>query len=417
MNLLAFPGARESWRILATRGIRSVAQGTLMVDFTLFLKAKGWSALSIGELFTGMIFVQILFILAAGPMTDRMPKKPVMYGIALTQGILALVPLATDRDWVLVACSLICGFGVSGISASGPFSPIEMAWLARIVPVFHRGQIYSLNNISGLLGLSAGSALGMLPVAFGRDLSDPSIYRPAFLLFAVGHLLSFAMLRGFEEPPTRSEEAGPPPDTSLSREENRRLLQLIGTNALNGIGVGIFFPLLAWWFSVRFGKGPESLGIFFSLNYLLVAIGTLFTARLAYRIGVVRSVIVTRGISFLFLFVLPFVPSFPAACALYVVRAIFNQGSVGVRQSLSLNLVSERRHGLAGSVHIVSNQLPVAFGPAIAGYLYHKGHLALPFVIGGLFQSAYLFFYWKFFLEHDPNRLPAGEKTETPSAT
>ncbi len=404
MTVLAFPGARDSWRILATRGIRSVAQGTLMVDFTLYLKAEGWSALSIGELFTGAILAQILFILAVGPLTDRIPKKPVMYGIALTQGSLALLPLVSDRNWVLVVCAVICGFGVSGISASGPFSPIELAWIARIVPVLHRGQIYSLNNISGLLGLSAGSALGMLPILLGKDLSDPSVYRPAFLLFAVGHLLSFFFLRKFEEPPLLPDAPEEPGDAAVSREENRRLLRLVGTNALNGIGVGIFFPLLAWWFSVRFGKGPRSLGIFFSLNYLLVAVGTLFTARLAYRIGVVRSVIVTRGISFLFLFVLPFVPSFPVACVLYVVRSIFNQGSVGVRQSLSLNLVNEKRHGLAGSVHIVSNQLPVALGPAIGGYLYHKGHLALPFVLGGFFQAAYLYFYWKFFLEHDPNR-------------
>lgn len=50
---------------------------------------------------------------------------------------------------------------------------------------------------------------------------------------------------------TRSRPAG------HRREEGWRLFRLMNANALNGLGMGMVGPFIAYWFNIRFGVGPD----------------------------------------------------------------------------------------------------------------------------------------------------------------
>lgn len=392
--------------LIAARCLRSVAQGILLVDFTLYLRALGWTAVQLGALFTAGIFSQIVLILLTGPLVDRLGPRPVLLTIGLLQGIISLGPWFSGSTAVLWVCALLCGFGIGAGAASGPFSPVELAWLGRMVRPEKRGELYSFSNSAGFAGIGIGALLGMFPNVLAGPVTGPSLYRPAFPVFSLVLFLSCVLVSRSPAPPLLEEEESA--GICRSREEENRLLKkLVLANALNGLGIGLFFPLLAWWFSVRFGRGPQSLGALFAVNYLLIAVSSFLIARLSFVLGVVRSVLLTRGVGLLMLMLLPFSPNFIVAFFLYVLRSVFNQGSVGSRQSLSLNLVGQKRHGLAGTIHIVSTQLPMAVGPYLSGALFHSGHIRWPFILGAFLQGSYLFLYWTFFLRHDPNLRPS----------
>src|SRR5262249_4422552 len=90
--------------------------------------------------------------------------------------------------------------------------------------------------------------------------------------------------------------AGPSPASPrswLGLHRSRGLVvQLAGLQAMDAFGGG-FVPqsLLVYWFSLRFGAGPDTLGRLFFGTQILSALSFLGAARLAERIGLLRTMV------------------------------------------------------------------------------------------------------------------------------
>jgi predicted MFS family arabinose efflux permease len=82
-------------------------------------------------------------------------------------------------------------------------------------------------------------------------------------------------------------------------------------------------------------------------------------------------------------------------------RSLFDRGTNGVRQALSVGLVRPERQGFAASLNSVSVSLPRTVGPVFAGMLFDAGWLAGPFLIAAGFQAAYVWLYALSFSKHD----------------
>jgi len=212
-------------------------------------------------------------------------------------------------------------------------------------------------------------------------------------------LLSLAADRPTEAPPTRT-----PAGEAQQRDENSLLFKLFGINALNGVAIGLVGPLMAYWFAVRYGKGPADIGWVMALAYVVTAASSLFAGRLVDRVGVVRSVVWMRGLGLVILLALPLMPTFWLASVLHVARSALNRGTAGARQALTVSLVRPHRRGTAASTSSVAIQLPRAAGPLFAGLLFGSGYLAAPFYIAAGFFGAYIVFFARTFARHDPSR-------------
>ena len=60
---------------MATRFIRSIGQGAMVVDFSLYLKALGWSAVEISLILSLALAVGVGLTLFAGPLSDRHGRR------------------------------------------------------------------------------------------------------------------------------------------------------------------------------------------------------------------------------------------------------------------------------------------------------------------------------------------------------
>jgi predicted MFS family arabinose efflux permease len=108
-------------------------------------------------------------------------------------------------------------------------------------------------------------------------------------------------------------------------------------------------------------------------------------------------VIRSRSVGLALLVLLPLMPLYELAALMYVLRSVFNRGTVGARQALTIGLVRDQRRGLATSLNAVSMQLPQSVGPSVAGLFLHAGRFALPFYVAALLQGAYLVAYARVF--------------------
>jgi len=383
-------------RLMATRFLRSVAQGALAVDFTLYLRARHWTAAEVGVLLMAAGLIGAGLGLIVGSLSDRVGRRTflLIYEVGLILGTLAI--LVDPAVGVLATVAILFGFGRGANGASGPFAPAEQAWLAQSVPSERRGLIFSLNAGLQFWGMGLGSLLaaGLIHIVPGE--TGARQYLPVFWLTLVVAVVNWIQIYTLTEVKPTAKRGAPPsaePPTAekaLVHQENRALLLLTVVNMINALGVGLVAPLLPYWFNVRFGVGPDAIGPVYALTFFLTGISSWFIGHLSEQVGLVRAIILPRLLGVLLLVLLPFMPSFVWAAVLYLVRSIVNRGSAGARQAFSVNLVRDQRRGFASSLNAASWSLPNAIGPALGGWLIARGSLAIPFLVAAGLQLAYV---------------------------
>lgn len=392
------PLPRNVRLLIGMRAVRSVGQGAMVAAFTLYLHALGWTGTAIGAVLMGALLFGTLLTIIVGPLSDRGGRRAFLLGYDALQALVALVAMLTTTPWLLVTAAVIGGFGRGANGSAGPFSPVEQAWLAIELPMARRGSVFSTNSAVGYIGMGAGALLAALPAWWLGHVMDVDDYRLLFALPLAGSLASFALMWLAREPAVFARRA--PADAAsrhVQRSENRLLAKLVLANSLNGLGIGLIGPLIAYWFAVKFQRGLVDIGPGLALAFVVGAAGSVLAGALARRHGIMTTVLWMRGVGVALLVAMPLVPWFWAAMALYILRSASTRGTGGVRQALAAGLTRVERRGLASSLQNISIQLPRAVGPVIGGALFHAGYLTLPFLLGAVLQLGYLVLYARFF--------------------
>ncbi|HVC02719.1 MAG TPA: MFS transporter [Steroidobacteraceae bacterium] len=392
---------RNVRRLLAARTVRSVGQGVTVASFSLYLHSLGYSGTAIGTVLMAGLAFGIVMTIVVGPLSDRRGRRPMLLAYEAAAAGAALAAMISPDEAVLIVAATIAGFGRGANGAAGPFAPVEQAWIAREVDGAARGRALSLNATLGFLGMATGAALVAVPAMFGRGFADLASYRLLFLVPFTGSLLAIALIGGAREsatPPAAAlDAAAQAAAAQLTRSENRNLRRLALSNAINGSANGIIGPLMAYWFARRFGEPAAMIGPAMALGFVLAALGSILSRGLISRFGAVASVVRMRIVGLAALFAMPFAPLFGEAVSLYALRAAFNHGTLGARQTVAADLTRPERRGLAASVQTLSAQIPRAAGPVLGGWLIHSGRFATPFFIATALQALYLYLYRRFF--------------------
>ncbi len=379
-------------RLIICRAARSIGQGALSADFAFYLAALHWTTVQMGAVYMGGLLLGACITLFSGPLSDTFGRKPFLIGYGVAQVAAALVALLTARPLWLIAVSVIGAYGRGANGAAGPFGPVEQAWLSDGLPEADFGIVYSLNSAVGFGGMALGSVIAALPRLWQHSLPGALRYRPLFLIVLLGALLTLVLLMQMTDvrTPRVSHERAP---SATQRRERVMLLRLIGINMLNGLAIGIIGPFMAFWFHLRFGKGPGAIGPVLALGFIAAGVASLWTGWLTRRLGAALSVVAMRLVGLALLVTMPFAPSYELAAACYVMRAAFNQGTSGARQAVGLRLVRSGRRGLAASLNASSMQVPRSLGPVLGGLLLETNWLALPLLLAASLQAVYLALY------------------------
>jgi predicted MFS family arabinose efflux permease len=112
------------------------------------------------------------------------------------------------------------------------------------------------------------------------------------------------------------------------------VVKLSALFALDSFGGGfVVQSFAAYWFYLRFGINPGTLGIIFFWANVFAGISALLASRLASRFGLIKTMVGTHLPSNILLVLVPLMPTLPLAVLVLLVRFSISQMDVPTRQS------------------------------------------------------------------------------------
>ena len=168
-------------------------------------------------------------------------------------------------------------------------------------------------------------------------------------------------------------------------------MKLSALFALDSFGGGfVVQSFAAYWFYLRFGVDPKTLGALFFAANVLAGLSALAASRLAARIGLINTMVATHLPSNILLILIPLMPTLPLATLMLLLRFSISQMDVPTRQSYTMAVVSPEERSAAAGITGVARTTGAALSPLFAGLLFSRPSLInLPFYIAGTLKIAY----------------------------
>src|SRR6185436_6436591 len=253
-------------------------------------------------------------------------------------------------------------------------------------------------TLAGSLATAFGAlAAGYLTAALQRTWDPVDSYRVVVLSYAaVGALLAvmFACVSpAIEAPPAtrdRSDQSMFARFSGLHRSR-RVIMKLAGLFAIDSFGGGfVVQSFAAYWFYLRFGVDPKTLGTLFFAANVFAGLSALVASRLANRIGLVNTMVVTHLPSNVLLMLIPMMPTLPLASLVLLLRFSISQMDVPTRQSYTMAVVAPEERAAASGITGVARTTGAAVSPLFAGLLFARPALSdVPFFIAGALTILY----------------------------
>lgn len=354
------------------RALRGFADGFISVLLAEYLLSLGFSPLRVGFIITATLLGSAALTLVVGLTGRRVATRTLLVGasaLMLATGI----GFATVTAFVpLLAIAAIGTLNPSAGDVS-VFLPTEQAFLAGHAAGADRTRLYALYNV----GASFSGALGALLAAVVTG-------RVGFVVYAAVAVVTGAAY--WRLPRDR-------PVVSLTRplEHSRGVvLRLAALFSLDSAGGGfVVQSLLVLWLHLRWDLSTGATGAVFFATGTLAALSQLLAARLARRIGLIRTMVFTHLPANGFLIAAALVPNRWLAVGFLLLRSLLSQMDVPARQAFVMAVVLPEERAAAASVTNVPRSLASATTPALAGALLSSGHLAWPLVIAGIAKATY----------------------------
>jgi MFS family permease len=402
---------RDGWLLFATRSARLFAYGSLSVVLVLYLTSLGLSGSQTGLLLTLTLAGDTLVSLWLTTRADRIGRRRVLRIGALLMAAAGLAFASTGNLLLLIIAGTIGVISPSG-NEVGPFLSIEQAALSHVVPNRMRTAVFAWYTVAGAFATAAGSLFAGVLVQFLQTATTANAgsYRTIVVLYAViGVLLAFLFSRVSSateiDLPGEVPAASAPMRTVLGVGHSRGLvLKLSGLFALDSFAGGfVIQSFAAYWFHLRFGVNPATLGfIFFGAN-VFAGISALLASRLASRFGLVNTMVFTHLPSNVLLILVPLMPTLSLAVLVLFLRFSISQMDVPTRQSYTMAVVRPEERSATAGITGMARTTGAAVAPLIAGFLFARpGLMNVPFFIAGALKIAYDILLYREFLAIRP---------------
>jgi MFS family permease len=371
--------------LVLARSLRGFADGFASVLLARYLVELGFSGLQVGVLVTATLLGSAVLTLVAGLRLTRFGARSVLLWACAVMAATGLGFGTIRWFWPLVVVGFVGTLNPSGGDVS-LFLPTEQAALATLTPLTERTHRFGVYNLAGTLAAAVGALFSALParLADHQGWSVVQTERLSFLVYVVvaaGAAAVYARM-GQNLP-------GPTVQTGLhkSRAIVIRLSLLFSIDAAGG-GFAVQ-TLLVLYLYLRFGLSKEATGATLAAAGVLSAFSQLASARIAKRIGLVRTMVFTHLPANVCLILAGLVPNAAAAITLLLLRSSLSQMDVPARQALVMRLVEPDERAAAASVTNVPRSLGSAATPVLAGALLDWSHMGWPLVIGGALKVIY----------------------------
>ena len=369
--------SRDLRLLLAARLLRAFGFGFAAILVPLQLERRGLSPTAIG-------LALALGVLGAGAGSLAWARVARSLGrrrsLALIGGLMAAtgLDLALARTgWVLALAGVTGMLGAAAVDLA-PFAAIEQAVLTETVEARDRNLAFSRYAMTAGLSTAAGGfSVGLASTALGSD---------AFFFFYALIGLGTAVLAILLSDRVEAAVSGVVRVGGMPRT----VYALAALFAIDAFGGGfVVNAVIAYWLHVRFHAGLGILGPAFGALALAQAVSYEMAGRLANRIGLVATMVVTHLPSNVLLILVPLSPNLGVALALLILRFSLSQMDVPTRQAYVVSIVPPADRASAAALMTAARGTMAAIGPAIAGSAIQSAAFGLPFFLAGGIKIAY----------------------------
>ena len=384
---------KEAILLIYLSFVPSMVIGLIYTDLSFFLpKIQGlsdlWMGITIGVMATSMVVASILL----GIIADRYGRRKMLIlgNLAASLSLIGFALTANPALVLLVAVVEGIGEGAFAVSASALLADkagnekrtvafslsAVLGWIAGAVGGFAVSSVLLLQT----LGLTVGQAHIVLYTIVG--LLGLSVTPFVFKISESENIVRGTRRRGI-----------------LPTKSGRILVRFTVYSSAIALGAGLFVPLMTRWFSQAYGVTDAISGPVLGFSGLLTAVAVFIAPRLAMKTGLVRAIVLTQGLSTVFMALVPSSPNFETAASIYTVRVFLMNLSNPLSQSLIMGLVSPDERGMASGITASLWRLPNAASSTIGAVWIGMGLLALPFYIATILYVSSITAFWFLFRE------------------
>src|SRR5260221_9086570 len=402
---------RDGWLLFVTRFARLFAYGSLSVILFFYLIGVGLTEAQAGLVLTLTLAGDVIVSLYLTTRADRLGRRRMLIIGSILMAAAGLAFALTSNLFFLVIAGTIGVISPSG-NEVGPFLSIEQAALSHIVPASARTEVFAWYTLAGSLATALGALFGggLTQALQQTTMTHVQSYRAVvFLYAALGVALAFLFLRLSKFVEVNPVSNGPVGSSSVAHmfgiaRSRNVVLKLSGLFALDSFAGGfVVQSFAAYWFYLRFGVQPAALGAIFFWANVFAGISALFASRLASRIGLIRTMVVTHLPSNILLILVPLMPNLWSAVLVLLLRFSISQMDVPARQSYTMAVVPPEERSAAGGFTGVARTTGAAISPLFVGFMFARAPwINVPFFLAGALKILYDLLLYKTFVSIRP---------------
>lgn len=394
---------RDGKLLLAANIARMFSFGFLSIILAIYLTHVGYNELYTGIIITATLVSGSFFTLLASIYGDRIGRRKTLMLFAGLMSISGAIFALTTDYYLLLLAALIGFINPTGVNF-GAFVSVEQAIIPQTSSDKKRNYAFALFSTVGTLAMAAGTLTAKVPdflrVEYGFALVNS--FQPLFILYALIGLTTMGIYASLSKN-AEVQTATPIRKITLSKETKsivKKLSVLFGMDSF--AGGFVIQSWVAYWFFAKFAVLENEVANIFFIAGILTAVSYMAAAKLASRIGLVRTMVFTHIPANILLIPLALAPTLHLAMAIYMVRMFLSQMDVPTRQSYVVAIVKpEERTAVAGITNL-SRNIPFSVTPTIVGYMFQFVSLAFPFIFGGVLKTAYDLLLYRSFKQIKP---------------
>ena len=373
--------------LLTARGLRAFGDGFVSILLPVHLAQLGLSNFQIGAVATSTLLGSAALTLLVGFNAHRIGRRALLLRATVLMFITGLGFAFLHDFWPLLLIAFVGTINPSSGDVS-IFLPTELALLPQTTSDAQRTALFARFSMTGSLVAAFGALCAGGPSWLAAQQGVPLNVgiEAMFVLYALLGIVALFLYRGLS-PAVEPDREKPP--TALGPSK-RTVYSLAALFSLDSFGSGLVVQsLLALWLFQRFGFAVTTTGLIFFWTGILSALSALLAVRISRRIGLINTAVFTHLPANACLMLAPFMPTVELSVLLLLVRSLFSQMDVPVRNSYVMAVVTPPERPAAASITAVPKSLASALGPLLSGWLFRLSVFGWPLVLAGAIKGLY----------------------------